>query len=119
MNAGYRKKTLNWFQKDPAWKNIYPYFKDRISFRDFFPPIREINVDSDRIYALTYVFNGEGLRECIILDLQGEEIKRVFLPVRPNYGMDFNAVYTFHDGRFYHLKENFDEETWELHRLPL
>ena len=119
ISSEYKSKTLQWFKTDPNWKNIYQFFKERISFKEFYPPIQQVIVDNDNIYALTYVFDKKGDRECIILDLKGKELKRIFLPVKENYGMDFQAPYNFSNNFFYIMKDNFEEEAWEIHRIKL
>ena len=115
----YREKTENWFQKDARWKNIYPFFKDRIHYRKYYPPVHALIAGSDRLYVSTHRFNEKGWRECIILTLEGKEIKRVFLPIPETYGMDFSAPFNFHDRCFYTFVENPDEEVWELHKISL
>lgn len=119
IDAGYKQKTENWFQNDARWKNIYPFFKDNINYRKYYPPVHAIIAGSDRLYVSTHRFNDKGWRECIILTLEGKEIKRVFLPIPETYGMDFSAPFNFHDRCFYTLVDNPDEEIWELHKISL
>lgn len=114
----YRDKTLNWFKTSPAYKNFFNFFKERIKFRDFFPPVNGIVVMNDKIYVFTYVFKDD-LRECIIMDLKGQELKRVFLPIERVYGFDFVPKYTLDNDIFFILKEDVEEETWELHKIEL
>lgn len=115
----YRKKTIHWFKNDPNWKNIYEMFKGRITFRDNYPPIMAVLVDNDKIYVFTFNFDKKGDRECIIMDLEGKELKLVYLPIRENYGMDFTFPYNIYKDNFYILIEDLEEETWELHKIKL
>jgi hypothetical protein len=119
IGSEYRERTERWFQKDASWKNIYPYIRENIKYRKFYPPVHFIIAESDRLYVTTHRFNEAGERECIILNLKGEEIKRVFLPIPESYGMDFTAPFNFHNRNFYRLVDNPDEETWELHQISL
>ncbi|HDP94976.1 MAG TPA: hypothetical protein ENN40_06415 [Candidatus Aminicenantes bacterium] len=119
IDPEYRKKTEKWFRNDANWKNIYDFFKDRISYRKYYPPVHFIIAESDRLYISTHRFNNRGWRECIILTLKGKEIKRVFLPIPETYGMDFTAPFNFHDRCFYTLVDNSDDEIWELHKISL
>jgi hypothetical protein len=115
----YKEKTIHWFKSDPTWKTLYEMFKDRIYFRDNYPPIMAILVDSAQIYVFTFNFNKKGDRECLIMDLKGKELSRVYLPFRENYGLDFVYPYNIYKNHFYIIKENIEEETWELHRIKL
>jgi len=110
----YKKSVLNWFQKDPNYRQAWEFMKDRISFRTHYPAIRDILPKDDRIYVLTYK-KQKGNSECIVMDLQGKEEKRVYLPCPDNKGMDYYPKYDIFNRKFYHLKENFDDETWELY----
>ena len=53
------------------------------------------------------------------MDIEGKELKRVHLPIKENYGMDFVWPYNIHNDYFYIIKEDIDEETWELHKIKL
>ena len=114
----YKKNTLNWFKTSPKTKNFWNFFKDRIAFRDQFPEIQASVVESDLIYVITHNRKGDDV-ECIVLDLEGNEKKRLFLTIPETYGNDFAARYTFYNKVFYRLVENEDEENWELHSTPI
>ena len=45
-------------------------------------------------------------------DVRYIEIKKVILP-------DVKNLYTIFNSTFYYLKENIDDENWELHSLPI
>jgi hypothetical protein len=111
----YKDKTLDWFRTDPFYKQYWEYFKTRITFKSDYPPIRDMFVEGERIYVLTYK-RKNGNSECIIMDLQGNERKRVFVPVPEMLGMDYYAKYDIYNRGFYTLVENEGEEVWELHR---
>ena len=114
----YKDKTMKWFKTAPNYKQYYGYFKSRISFKDYYPPIATIIVDKDTIYVLTNKFKKEQ-RECILLDLEGNEKKRVYLPIPESYGMDSTFHFMFNDHYLYKLEENIDDETWELYRIKI
>jgi hypothetical protein len=114
----YKKKTENWFKTDPNYKEYWDYFKRRISYKTYYPAIRDMSVTGDHIYVLTYKTQNDN-SECIVMDLQGNEKKRVFLTCPENLGMDFNPKYTFHNRHFYTLVENQKEEVWELHKTEI
>ncbi len=50
-------------------------------------------------------------------DGEGREVKRLLLPFT---GRLSNGILScFHQGRFYYLAENADEETWELRSIKV
>lgn len=118
LSPDYEKKTIHWFKTHPNWKNLYQMFEKRISFKSYYPPVYSIHGYKDRLYVMTHKKKGED-RQCILLDLQGKEIKQVYLPVPEVYGLGELPKFTFHNNAFYILKENEDEEVIELHKIDL
>jgi len=118
VRDGYEKKTREWFERSPVWRQFYQALKDRFTFKKYYPAIYQMNVDSDHIYVLTNKMKGEN-RECVVLDLKGNEKKRLYLPAPELYGMEFLPEFTFHSGSFYILLENEDDEVWELHKTKI
>jgi hypothetical protein len=114
----YKDKTLKWFEMDPNYKQLYEFVKTRISIKDYYPPIYGMIVDNGRIYVMTNKLKN-GQRECIVMDLKGNEKKRVFLPIPELYGMDFNFLCTIKNNYLYKLEENIDDETWELYKIEI
>jgi hypothetical protein len=53
------------------------------------------------------------------MDLKGNEIKRIYLPIPEQYGLDFNVYFTIRDNYFYKLEENINDENWELYRIKI
>lgn len=77
-------------------------------FPEYLPEIQDFVISNDKIYIKTYLIK-EGMTEYIILDFNGKELKRVFLPYTRK------RFYTIKDNKFYYLNENIDNETFELH----
>ena len=119
LPSAYKDKTMKWFRTAPNYKQFFDFFKTRMTFKDYYPPIFLMLVDNGHLYVLTNKVNKEQKRECIIMDLKGNEKKRVYLPVPENYGMDFEFHFTISNNYFYKLEENIDEETWELIRVKI
>ncbi len=84
--------------------------KKRFEFRfpEYFPEFGDFSICDGKFYVKTYR-NEKGLDEYIILDLKGKKIGNVWLPQTSPKG------YYFYNNGFYFLKENEDEEVWELH----
>lgn len=103
------KLKYNRFVRKIGWDNIKRAAgKIADKYPKYYPAIKDFNVFDDRIYVKTFKRSGEK-EEFIVLDLNGNELKRVFLPAA-EFGF-----WTFKKDRFYYLWENEDEEEWELH----
>jgi hypothetical protein len=116
--SSYKDETLKWFKKTPNYRELYEFFKTRISFKDYYPPIYGMYADNGMLYVLTSKLDKDQ-RECIVMDQKGNEKKRIYLPVPEGYGMDWSVHFTIEDNYFYKLDENIDEETWELTRIEI
>jgi hypothetical protein len=115
VNREYQKKTRQWCKL--RFKEFYPFFQNRISFKTHYPAIQAMSIEDDKIFIFTYKKN-RGNTECQILDLQGRLLKIKYLPFPETLGMEA-AVFYIHDGAYYYLIENEDEEAWEIHRVKI
>jgi hypothetical protein len=116
--SSYKDKTLEWFKTDPIYKRFYGFYQSRITIKDYYPPIYTMFADNGKLYVMTNQSKKEQ-RECIVMDQEGNEKKRIYLPVPESYGMDVTFHVTISDNYFYKLEENIDEETWELYRIKI
>lgn len=82
-------------------------------FAEYFPPIRQFEVDDGKIYVITYKKVGNQT-EVLVLDLQGNLVKKVMLPVYES-NPEYLSPLSFHNGKIYQLVENEENEEWELH----
>jgi hypothetical protein len=69
--------------------------------------------------------------EVLVLDLKGELLKTVYLPLFKNDGSFYRAIennifrrknnstFAINKGKLYQILENQDEETWELHIIEI
>ncbi len=90
-----------------------------------FPAIRDLLVADDRIYLQTFE-RKKDRQKYVIMDLKGNHMRSVFLPAPGGEvsfaGRAMGQHYRFFDirgNRFYYLKENEEEETWEVHVTPI
>jgi hypothetical protein len=113
LSAEYRTETEKAFKRNPNFASLWDYFRQRIKYKSHFPAIFDFFVEGDRIYAFTNKMRA-GERECLVMDLKGKELKRIYLPVPMNYGLEFKAIYTIASKVFYHLVEDEERETWTL-----
>jgi hypothetical protein len=117
--GNYKNRVLKWFKNNPNFKQYYEFFIQRLDFRDQFPPIRTMMVESDRIYVVTYKQKND-LSEVIITDLKGKELKRKYVPIVGIPGNLFEyPIFMIKNQQYFTLIENDDEEVWELHKVDL
>lgn len=114
----FKRKAHEWFQTDPRFKPFYDsVIKNRIKFKSHFPSIRDINIADDAIHVITYKRQGD-LWECIVLDFNGTELNRLFIPMADYIPFSYYALlYSVENGKLYSLVEDPDEEIWKIHVL--
>ncbi|MBU4268610.1 MAG: 6-bladed beta-propeller [Acidobacteria bacterium] len=112
MTDALKETIIKPLKEAPDMKSRWAAFAERLSFPGHAPGLDYFVVVDDRFVTRTYNYRGDRV-EFVIFDMQGKELKRVFLPYtgRLNNG----CLFCFFQGRFYYLKENLDEEVWELH----
>ncbi|MCP5107360.1 MAG: hypothetical protein GY950_28495 [bacterium] len=105
------KQRGGWESFEKKIKLIYP---------GTFPPIRDIIVTGDKIYAYTYE-RKDNKEKYIVMDLNGKIIDTVFMPI-PKVSSFLsqtmgrgNRFYGIRNNTFYYLHENEENEEWELH----
>lgn len=98
------------FEKKMNRKNSYisdlTGKKVKYTFREHYPAFKDFIVQDNRIFVLTYKEKDKE-REVVILDLNGQELNRTFIPGA--------KIFFFGNGNYYYLIDNEDEEEWELH----
>jgi len=93
--------------------------KQKFIYPKFFPPIRYLCGENGKLYVRTYEKRGDTDR-FIILDTEGKILKNVWLPTPEKVGFlvrvqgDKN-FFSIHDNRYYYLRLNEDDDTWEIH----
>lgn len=120
VSREYRRKAMELF------KIVYSQYyeikkKSSFTFYEYFPPMKHIWIDNNKIYVTTYR-QEDGKNELIILDIKGKILKRMFLPFESMQDWRIlGAVdpYTVHKDVLYELVENEETETWELHTTDL
>ncbi len=121
LTAEDKARALQRFKDDAPVKEMgFENFKRNVSdirYPKHFPAIRSIDVSKDKIYVRTFK-RKKGKEECVVMDLTGKTPARTYLTRLENAAFlpYFLGIryYTIHDGTFYYLKENEEEETWEL-----
>jgi hypothetical protein len=113
VDKAYETFALNWMKNDSPFKMYFDYIKKNIKFKTVYPPMKEMVVVDDKIYALTYK-KKKDLSQIIVMDLKGKELKEVYLPLVDVPPM-IPHLYSIDGGKYYTLIEDLDEEVWMLH----
>jgi hypothetical protein len=112
MTAALKEIIIKPLKENKQMKSRWEDFEKRLYFPDHTPGLDYFEVVDGRFVTRTYNYR-ENSVEFVIFDLQGRELKRLFLP---NTGRLSNGVlFCFSQGRFFCLRENIDAEVWELH----
>jgi hypothetical protein len=91
------------------------------SFPEYYPLLHRFLVSDGKIYATTYKVK-DGQHEMLILDLKGNILKRMFLPLpsmRPFRRILRSDLFTVDRGKLFELIKNPETQVWELHRTEL
>jgi hypothetical protein len=113
--ARFRNDALAFFKTHPMFKSAYEFMKKILDIREYYPPIRDLQIVDDHIYVLTFKQKGD-LWELIKLDLKGNEIGRTFIPLSEyEYFTWYPVFYSVYKGKIYTLVEDEDDEVWKVH----
>ncbi len=72
----------------------------------------------NRIYVQTYKQERDDA-EFIILDLKGNILNRILLPLFMEGSLVDRYPNAFYKDTYYYLKDNLERQVWELHRIRL
>jgi hypothetical protein len=101
------------------YKQFYEAVKDFIQFKEHFPAIKDILVADNTLYIITHK-RKNGLWECVLLDLKGKELNRVFVPLSRYIPFTYYPTLCTVENRIlYSLIEDEEEEEWKLHIVDL
>jgi len=108
-----KKEWMNQFDGSRA-----SIIKDRFNFvfPEYFPAYKGFTIANDNIYFFTYK-KKNNKNEIVIMDLKGNNQRSVYIDIAgvryvPGIGLKKGTI---HNHKFYQLKENIDNELWELH----
>jgi hypothetical protein len=123
----HKEMALNRIKQEKAIRTVgWDNFKNlvKIVHGDYLSPIRDLTVTDERIYVKTYQKQGDK-DEFIIMDLKGNILKTLYLPVVKEPGVFSEMIgrpakfYKIYKNKFYYLYENEEEEEWEVHVVPI
>jgi hypothetical protein len=87
-------------------------FEKRLYFPDETPGLDYFDVLDGGFVARTYRYRGDKV-EFVRFDAEGRELRRLDLPFTGR--LSNGILFCFYQGRYYYLRENPEEEVWELH----
>lgn len=96
-----------------ALKERYHILRHRITFPETFAAIRNIIIDSRKLYIITFKKQSGGV-ECFLYTPAGAFIEKRHIPLISENILQYYP-YTIHNGSLYQLIENEDSEEWVLH----
>lgn len=113
----FKERVYDFYKNDPVYKNYWNYMKQNMFFPEYFPGLKDMRINNDKIYIQTYKLTDNKF-EWIITDLKGKVQKKILLPQNIESAIAYSPI-AISNGKYYYLTEDLDEETWELHRVDL
>jgi len=111
----FKEDALEYFRTSPRYKRAFEFVKKVLKVREFYPPIRDIQIVDDNIYIITFKRQGD-LWELLKLDLKGNEKGRTFMKLSEYELISFYPVfYSIYKDKIYSLVEDEDDEVWKIH----
>jgi hypothetical protein len=112
MTAALKEAIIKPLREDRELRGGWAAFEKRIYLPDHTPGLDYFDVIDGKFVARTYKYRKDTV-EFVLFDEQGRELRRIFLP---HTGRLSNGIlFCFYQGRYFHLRENVEEEVWELH----
>lgn len=107
------KEQYTWpMREGPENKADWKEYENRIFFPESTPGLDDLFIQEEKLICRSHN-RRDGLVEFVFFDLKGREITRAFMF---DCGRNVNGcLYCFNQGDFCYLKDNAEEEVWELH----
>jgi len=112
MTAALREAVIKPLKDSWTGPTRWEDYEKRLFFPDHTPGLDYFEVCDGRFVTRTYKYR-QDLVEFAVFDLQGGELKRLDLPFTGR--LSNGILFCFYQGRYFYLRENPDEEVWELH----
>jgi len=122
FSAAHEKAAIERIKSNPeikriGWENIRPAIK--IVHDDYVPLIQDLTAENENLWVMG-AERRSGKVLFMRLDLDGKLDRKLFLPAPLDTGFANQIFgrparfYRFHGNRYYYLRENIDEECWQI-----
>jgi hypothetical protein len=112
MTAALKEAIIKPLKENPEMKPNWQAFEKRIYLPDRTPGLDYFDVVDGKFVTRTYKY-GDNSVEFVIFDEQGRELRRIDRPVTGR--LSNGVLFCFYQGRYFYLRENIDDDVWELH----
>ena len=118
----FKKEFWEEVQSSERWEQLKQQFNYKI--RDHYPAFYSMQIQQKKIYVTTYD-RKDSLYETVILDLEGNILKRGFsFPLDPEFRVltgivSFSNQYVIYDDKVHYIILNDDSMVYELHACPV
>jgi hypothetical protein len=126
VTAMHRDQMIADLKEDPwvkpqikalgGWEEMKKIIK--LEFQNFFPAIQNLDISDGKLLIQTYR-EKQGKEEYIVMDLSGKIERKVFVPRKVKVLLMPRIMgvklYAIHDKKLFFVRENEEDETWELH----
>jgi len=113
----HKNKILEFYQKNTVTKNYFPQFKDQLKYPSHLPAIKRIIVADKELYVQTY-FKKENKSEFFVFNFNGNQLRRVMLPIKQDDLMDEYFLFFIRNHELYQLIED-NDQVWHLKILKI
>jgi hypothetical protein len=117
LSNALKSEIKNFYKTDPGYKDYWQYYKNVIIFPKYLPGLKDFIVDGNKIYVQTHEEKDHQYK-WIIFDIKGKEIRSTYLPIGKTSPVAASPL-TIHQNKYYYLKEDLEEETWDLFSVDL
>jgi hypothetical protein len=112
MTAALKEAIIKPLREDSELKPMWTEYEKRLYFPDRTPGLDYFDVVDGKFVARTYKYR-ENSVEFVVFNMQGRELQRSFLPFTGR--LSNGILFCFYQGRYFYLRENIEDEVWELH----
>lgn len=126
VTGAHKEAALKEIKEDPtikrrikqfgSWESLMKMMK--FTFPDFLPPIQYMEIADRKIYARTFQ-KKDNKEEYLVMDLEGKMLKKTYIPRVHPLSLKDQIIgvkrEVIRNDKLYYLKENEEQEVWELH----
>ena len=112
MTAALKEAVIKPLKENWTGMMRWEDYEKRLFFPDQTPGLDYFDILDGKFVARSYKYRQDRV-EFAVFDLQGREFRRMDLPFTGR--LSNGILFCFYQGRYFYLRENPEEEVWELH----